>query len=375
MKKFLIFLIIFVFPIKIFAIENWTQTTIGENFGIWSTIKRNLTETPSFIFRKDGVLGVAVSNLNNFLNTNFFKSGDIVAKRYCFEESKECATSFKQNFTNNNPFTLKTGIPNTFQDPNFTIPYTDSSKPMYIKLTPELLNQMEFETPQTTKWMTIAETLWVSPHKISPRQLWISASDNFNTLSDTFENKKPWDSDLFFKYPANHPTIWLRWCYYTDLVAWRKNILSYNFNFCSRTGNQPWVNEITRVDMCAKGDDWYCWRIAVEYRLVPSYVLGWHGREFGEICANEVKYWEILNTLSTLSKEDSKLSSTPFFDFQVDESKNVNCYRAHLGSAIQMRYVVTSHIGNVSALSSIVQPNRRELWNKINSIGVMFLND
>lgn len=152
-------MIIFVFPIKIFAIENWTQATIGENFGIWSTLKRNLTETPSFIFRKDGVLGVAVSNLNNFLNTNFFKSGDIVAKRYCFEESKECATSFKQNFTNNNPFTLKTGIPNTFQDPNFTIPYTDSSKPMYIKLTPELLNQMEFETPQTTKWMTIAETL------------------------------------------------------------------------------------------------------------------------------------------------------------------------------------------------------------------------
>lgn len=360
------------------AIENWIQTIFVKNnkthWWIWSTKKNNTNTIPSVTITEDSRLWVGLKREATITNTdNYYTEWDIIAQRFCIEWTRECTSSFKQDLSSRyiynfypKPFVWenwkKRELSIAWQDEQFSVPYTDTSKPIYIRITPEVLNEIwmdpdygtgEFRGQQATKWVDIWVNVDLEAYSKFPKQLYFYWSD---TVWAHYDKRENWHY---------RPQEWwaLRSCYYTD-ANWVANRFSSNINFCSNP-----ANNINRTLYCNLTKN-HCWISGVEFRLVPSVTHGWNWPIDGNDCRN-IDYAWIIRTHRT-SRLDINFFTTTSYTNPPTSYEPAKCWYSNMVSAIQMR-VVLLPIWSLPAQSLIEHAKNFKLSVKINEVWVQVL--
>lgn len=242
-----------------------------------------------------------------------------------------------------------------------TIPYTDTTKPMFIRLTPDILqNQIGMENETTSNWVQIAHTNGFRPYISQPKQLWWHGNDNLTTTFTHRVNNAPFIPE---------PTKVLRSCYRT--IDGIPNRYSHNFSECTDTNAT--FNYHLYCDVTSE----ICGVASIEMRLANSKTLGLQA-SYADQCNQNNIYSAILRTNRTSSLSFSSLRSTGF-EAPSQVFNPSFCNSIDLWPAIEMRFILLPHInGGVNSHSfsqyspSLVKlAQQKNLSLRIDSVGVM----
>lgn len=338
-KKIIYFiwiLILFFTIISVYSQWNWIQTTIWNKFWIWSPNK-NTNQTPNLVISDNNKIGLWLSDISS-LDSSDFRSWDVVANRYCFENSKECVTTFQQWFTNVDiynpvlPSDLLSSWLVTDIDGKSITPKTWES--FFITFNKKFIDiiwmdpnywEWEFRWQQATNWFDFGYN-YISINNPAMRSIWLEEGDNFSpSYGSIYANWVfvPWHNKAFI-YCTIKNKYWLN-----NTVG---DIIQ-----CSDNNNQV-INNVY-CDLGSKK----CWYPVIQVRLTM-----WIN---APQCTN-LNYHPILSFSSWGSPSMFSLKSWPYAktDFSNISPECLSIGNTH--SKLQMRIVNTwySHVPPQSLL-------------------------
>lgn len=331
MKKFLYIIIGIFIGWIIFAqtnaISNWTQTVWKNNiYWIFSPNKNNLEAIPNISIHPDSRLWVWLTNENSITDSSF-RSWDVIAKRYCFENSKECVSTFQQSISNIITFSPNVSINKTKAKDSNNNPYINElNKPFFMVIDSEFLNNIwmdpdygtgEFRGQQATNWFDIGYWDFYILNG-TPRQFFVENSNNFFPYSVTLKNQPfiPWGSR---KLVSCHKidSDWIKRPYFNT-----KNCSSWN------------IDTVNYCDLNSK----ICWVTVIEFRLTINNVEARHW------CEN-YEYWPKLRYYSWYNEKLFKTLTTEYY--RINEYLNNisdTCKKLpNIKSKVQARIVMSSY--------------------------------